>query len=108
MRKITADFVFPVSPEPVANGVVVVDDAGKILAVERRHGHDPASLEVHRGALIPVFDTTNDTVIDEPATTDTPGAAFASSPFNDFTTDTPADAGAYAYAGSSSDGAGNG
>ena len=59
MRKITADFVFPVSPEPVANGVVVVDDAGKILAVERRHGHDPASLEVHRGALIPGFVNTH-------------------------------------------------
>ena len=59
MRKITADFVFPVSSEPVANGVVITDDAGKILAVERRDGHDPASLEAHRGALIPGFVNTH-------------------------------------------------
>ena len=45
---------------------------------------------------VPVFDTTNDTTIDEPATTDTPGAVFASSPLIDFTTDTPAVAGANA------------
>lgn len=59
VRKITADFVFPVSSGPLANGVVVVDDTGKILALETRDQHDPASLEAHRGALIPGFVNTH-------------------------------------------------
>ena len=52
--------------------------------------------------------TTNVTVTGEPATTDTPGAVFASSPFSDFTMLTPEVAGANAYASSVSDGGGNG
>jgi aminodeoxyfutalosine deaminase len=59
MKKITADVVYPVSAAPVPQGVVVADDAGKILAVERRDQHDPASLEVLRGALIPGFVNTH-------------------------------------------------
>ncbi len=59
MRKITADLVFPVSSEPLSDGVVITDDTGKILAVERRDQHDPASVEVHRGVLIPGFVNTH-------------------------------------------------
>ncbi|MBP6826907.1 MAG: amidohydrolase family protein [Saprospiraceae bacterium] len=59
MKKITADLVFPIASEPVENGVVITDDAGKILAVERREQHDPATLETHRGALIPGFVNTH-------------------------------------------------
>jgi aminodeoxyfutalosine deaminase len=59
MKKITADIVYPISSEPIAQGVVIADDAGKILAVERRDQHDPASLEVHRGVLIPGFVNTH-------------------------------------------------
>jgi hypothetical protein len=57
---------------------------------------------------VPVFDTTNVTVTGEPAATLTPGAVFASSLLSDFTTVTPAVAGANAYASSVSDGADNG
>jgi hypothetical protein len=57
---------------------------------------------------VPVFDTTNVTATGEPATTDTPGAVFASSPLSDFTMDTPADAGANACASSVSVGGCNG
>lgn len=59
MRKITADYVFPISSAPVAGGVVITDDAGKILAVEHRDQHDPASLETYSGALIPGFVNTH-------------------------------------------------
>ena len=59
MRKITADWVYPVATGPVANGVVVLDDAGAILAIEPRAQHDPASLETYAGALIPGFVNTH-------------------------------------------------
>lgn len=55
MRKISADRVYPVVSAPVEQGVVITDDAGKILAIESRDRHDPASLEIHSGILIPGF-----------------------------------------------------
>jgi cytosine/adenosine deaminase-related metal-dependent hydrolase len=59
MHKITADWVCPVSSEPLENAVVITDDAGKILAIESRAQHDPASLETHRGILVPGFVNTH-------------------------------------------------
>jgi cytosine/adenosine deaminase-related metal-dependent hydrolase len=59
MRKISADVVFPVVGEPVEQGVVVVDDTGKILALEQRADHDAASLEIHQGAIVPGFVNTH-------------------------------------------------
>ncbi|GAB4496925.1 MAG: aminofutalosine deaminase [Saprospiraceae bacterium] len=59
MKKYSADWVFPISLPPIKNGVVVTDDAGTILAVERREQHDPASLDVHRGVLVPGFVNTH-------------------------------------------------
>ncbi|MBI5915180.1 MAG: amidohydrolase family protein [Bacteroidetes bacterium] len=55
MRKITADHLFPVASKPMKNGVVIVDDTGKILALDRRENHDPATLETHHGAIVPGF-----------------------------------------------------
>ena len=59
MHKITADWVCPVSSEPLENTVVITDDAGKILAIESRDQHDPASLQIHRGILVPGFVNTH-------------------------------------------------
>lgn len=59
MRKITADLIFPVDAPPVKDGVVITDDAGKILAVEARTGHDPASLEIFQGGIVPGFINTH-------------------------------------------------
>ncbi len=59
MKKFSADWVLPISSAPIENGVVITDDAGKILAVERREQHDPASLDIHRGALVPGFVNTH-------------------------------------------------
>ncbi|MCW5924116.1 MAG: amidohydrolase family protein [Saprospiraceae bacterium] len=59
MRKISADLVFPIARPPIAQGVVITDPTGKILALERRDQHDPASLEIHRGILTPGFVNTH-------------------------------------------------
>ena len=59
MRKITADWVCPVSSEPLENAVVIADGTGKILAIEPRERHDPASLEMHHGILVPGFVNTH-------------------------------------------------
>jgi len=59
MHKISADWLFPVSSAPIREGVVITDDAGKILAIESRDQHDPASLDIRRGALVPGFINTH-------------------------------------------------
>jgi cytosine/adenosine deaminase-related metal-dependent hydrolase len=59
MHKITADWVCPVSSEPLENAVVITDNTGKILAIESRDKHDPASLETYRGILVPGFVNTH-------------------------------------------------
>lgn len=59
MRKITADFVFPVSSPPIAQGVVVIDSRGKILSIDSRSQHDPASLEHYKGVIVPGFVNTH-------------------------------------------------
>lgn len=59
MHKFSADRVFPVSAAPIENGVVITDDAGQILAIERREQHDPASLQILPGVLIPGFVNTH-------------------------------------------------
>ena len=59
MHKITADLIFPVSTGPLNDGVIVVDDEGKILALEKRSDHDPASLDHYAGVIIPGFVNTH-------------------------------------------------
>lgn len=55
LHKISADWIFPVSHPPLENGVVIVDEDGRVRAVESRAGHDPASLDIRKGVLIPGF-----------------------------------------------------
>ncbi|MCB0556176.1 MAG: amidohydrolase family protein [Phaeodactylibacter sp.] len=59
MRKFSADYIFPVASHPIRKGVVIVDDKGKILALDHREGHDPASLEIHPGIIVPGFVNTH-------------------------------------------------
>jgi aminodeoxyfutalosine deaminase len=59
MRKITANWVCPVTAPPIPNGVIICDDAGKILAVEPADQHDASTLEHHNGILIPGFVNTH-------------------------------------------------
>ena len=55
MRKISADWIFPVSSPRVKNGVVVVDEQGKILDVTDRKNFDQNDLEVYEGIICPGF-----------------------------------------------------
>lgn len=59
MRKFSADRVYPVSAPPIEKGVVITDSDGQILAIEPREQHDPASVMVLPGALIPGFINTH-------------------------------------------------
>ena len=59
MRKITADYIFPVSSAPIKEGVIIVDDNGKILSIDSRDQHDRASLDVYQGIIIPGFVNTH-------------------------------------------------
>ncbi|HHM21885.1 MAG TPA: S-adenosylhomocysteine deaminase [Bacteroidetes bacterium] len=59
MRKITADYILPVSHPPLKNGVVIVDGKGKIKALDKRENHDPASLETYTGCIVPGFVNTH-------------------------------------------------
>ena len=59
MKKISADWVYPIASEPIENGVVILDDAGKILAIDHRHNHDSASLDIRKGTLTPGFINTH-------------------------------------------------
>ena len=59
MRKITADWLFPISSKPIENGVIIVDNQGKILKIDSRDHHDIASLEYYKGVLVPGFINTH-------------------------------------------------
>ncbi|MBP7273565.1 MAG: amidohydrolase family protein [Saprospiraceae bacterium] len=54
-RKITADFVYPIHEEPVKEGVIILDETNKIVAIETRNKHNINELEVYKGILIPGF-----------------------------------------------------
>jgi cytosine/adenosine deaminase-related metal-dependent hydrolase len=55
MYKLAADFIFPVSKPPIENGVLVLDDDGKILEVGHQKDHDPVSMDKYIGVLVPGF-----------------------------------------------------
>ncbi len=59
MRKITADWVFPVSSEPIKNGLVTVNDQGEILSVGQFNPQDHTDVEKYDGLLIPGFINTH-------------------------------------------------
>ncbi len=59
MHKITADWIFPVSTPPLSMGVIVTDDNGAILSIDTRDKHDPATLQVHKGVIVPGFINTH-------------------------------------------------
>jgi cytosine/adenosine deaminase-related metal-dependent hydrolase len=59
MRKLTADYIFTAAGAPMQQQVIVVDQAGKIVSIDPLDQHDPASVESHRGVLIPGFINTH-------------------------------------------------
>jgi aminodeoxyfutalosine deaminase len=59
MRKISADYIFPVSSAPIQNGVITLDDDGKIIDIDVRENHDISTLEIHKGVIVPGFVNTH-------------------------------------------------
>ena len=60
MRKISADYIFPVSSAPIKNGIVVIDDAGQILDVfHPEAGISFSEVERHEGIICPGFINTH-------------------------------------------------
>ena len=59
MRKISADYLFPVSSDPIKNGVILLDDEGAILKLDSRENHEPSSLEIFQGVIVPGFINTH-------------------------------------------------
>ncbi len=59
MRKFTADCIYQVSKLPIKNGVIITDDAGKILDVDVRENHNAADVEFHKGIIVPGFINTH-------------------------------------------------
>ena len=56
IRKISADYVFPVSTEPVKEGIITYDDqSGEIFSVDAPSGRNTEGIEYFPGILIPGF-----------------------------------------------------
>jgi cytosine/adenosine deaminase-related metal-dependent hydrolase len=58
MKKFIADYVFPVNADPIKNGIITVDDAGKIIAVtDGLSNPDHNSIEIQKleGVICPGF-----------------------------------------------------
>lgn len=58
-KKYTSPLVFPVSSNPIPDGVVIVGDDGVIQALDIAGNHDPATLIHLPGVLIPGFINTH-------------------------------------------------
>lgn len=59
MRKITANYIFPITSDPIKEGVIVLDDHGTILSIDTREQHDLSTLEIHEGVIVPGFINTH-------------------------------------------------
>ncbi|MBL4652169.1 MAG: amidohydrolase family protein [Flavobacteriales bacterium] len=58
MRKITADFIYPISSKPIKNGVIVIDDNRNILDV-LSSTEELQDIEKHEGIICPGFVNTH-------------------------------------------------
>ncbi|MBL4654491.1 MAG: amidohydrolase family protein [Bacteroidia bacterium] len=55
MRKITANYIFPISSPPVKEGVVFINDNGTIEDITARDQLELSELEIHEGFITPGF-----------------------------------------------------
>lgn len=54
-RKIAANKIYPVSTDSIDNGVILMDDQGKIVAIDELNNHDKATVEYFDGIIVPGF-----------------------------------------------------
>lgn len=59
MRRISADFIFPVSTTPVPNGIVTIDDEGTILDISPATNIGTEGIERFSGIICPGFINTH-------------------------------------------------
>ncbi|MCH2042678.1 MAG: amidohydrolase family protein [Saprospiraceae bacterium] len=59
MRKISADYIFPVSSPVVEDKVIIIGDQNTILAIEPKEKYDPTEIELYNGVIIPGFVNTH-------------------------------------------------
>jgi cytosine/adenosine deaminase-related metal-dependent hydrolase len=59
MRKLSADYIFPISSEPIKNGIITVDDDGVILNVETESKNQDPEIEYYKGIICPGFINTH-------------------------------------------------
>jgi cytosine/adenosine deaminase-related metal-dependent hydrolase len=59
MRKISADYIFPVSSPPIKNGIIIINDNGTILEVKNRDEYETDNIEKYKGIIVPSFVNTH-------------------------------------------------
>ncbi len=61
MRKISANYIFPVSSSPIKNGILIIDNDGKVkdLIDPGKDAGESENLEVYNGILVPGFVNTH-------------------------------------------------
>ena len=52
MKSFKADYVFPVNADPIKNGIVTTDDAGKIISVTDQHSAPEGATPEHLSGII--------------------------------------------------------
>lgn len=56
IRKISADWLYPISSAPLKEGVLVIEeDTGKVVEIGQRADYDAAELSLYKGSLVPGF-----------------------------------------------------
>lgn len=59
MKSYRADYVFSINADPIKNGIVTVDESGKIIAVSNQSTHPDSPVEQLSGILCPGFINTH-------------------------------------------------
>ncbi|HUM51582.1 MAG TPA: amidohydrolase family protein [Chitinophagales bacterium] len=55
MRKISADKIYTINSSPIENGVVIIDENGKIVSIDSIYNHDKNEIEIFDGIIVPGF-----------------------------------------------------
>lgn len=55
MRKISANYIFPVTQKPIKNGIIEIDDSGKILSISQAQPCEQSGVEFYNGVIVPGF-----------------------------------------------------
>jgi len=55
MPKISANYIFPVSQAPIKNGVIEIDETGKIISISQIDSREQSGIEFYNGVIVPGF-----------------------------------------------------